>query len=61
MQKLCKDKFEWDQALQGKLLNERNKLVRDLEVSAQIAVLRCYFGVDKIRGQAAVCTGFVMP
>ena len=38
IQKVCKAKLEWDQALQGELLNEWNRLVWDLEVSEQIAV-----------------------
>ena len=43
MQKVCNAKLGWDQALQGELLKEWNKLVQDLEGSAQIAVHRCYF------------------
>ena len=43
VQELCKMKVDWDEPLQGELLEEWNKLVLNLQQVQPITVSRCYF------------------
>ncbi|KAL5514973.1 hypothetical protein EMCRGX_G000071 [Ephydatia muelleri] len=42
-QELCKMKVDWDEPLQGELLEEWNKLVLNLQQVQPITIARCYF------------------